>query len=333
VASVLARLLVGVVPVVAFLLVLIYLDSYKLVRLRAVLLAIVAGGVAAGVAYGINVATATRLSQSLAGHARYVAPVIEETVKALILFALVRGRRVGFLVDAAIFGFAIGCGFAFVENLYYLQLLQRSAFGVWLLRGLGTAIMHGGTTAIFGILAKTLVDRGRERWAIAAGLLPAIAIHSFFNHFFLSPVVSSLAMLVALPPLFVVVFARSERALRSWLGLGFDADAELLGLIHSGQFSQSKVGRYLRQLRERFSGPVVADMLCYLRLHLELSLRAKGELMLREAGFRPRPEPELRAKLDEMRFLERSIGRTGRLALYPFLDTSGRAGWQLKILE
>jgi len=30
---------------------------------------------------------------------------------------------------------------------------------------------------------------------------------------------------------------------------------------------------------------VVADLLCYLRLHTELALRAKGILMMRESGF------------------------------------------------
>lgn len=330
----LAKLLAGVLPVVAFLVLLIYLDSYKLVRLRAVVLTLLAGGLSAGLAYGINLGVAAWLAANPIDYSRYVAPVIEETLKALILFALLRGGRLGFLVDAAIFGFAIGCGFALVENLYYLNLLRQSGFAVWLLRGFGTAIMHGGATAIVGIVAKTLVDRGRGRGgrAIIAGLLPAMAIHSFFNHFFLTPVASSLAILVVLPLLLVAVFIRSERVLRNWLGVGFDSDAELLRLINSGRFSESKIGLYLRQLRERFPGPVVADMLCYLRLHVELSLRAKGELMLREAGFRAPLEPELRAKFDEMAFLERSIGKTGRLALHPFLDRGGREHWQLKML-
>ena len=55
--------------------------------------------------------------------ADYVAPVIEEIAKAAYLVYLVRSQRVGFMVDAGIRGFAIGTGFAVVENLYYARAL------------------------------------------------------------------------------------------------------------------------------------------------------------------------------------------------------------------
>ena len=44
------------------------------------------------------------------------------SLKALIVVVLIRTHRIGFLVDAAILGFAVGTGFALVENLYYLRL-------------------------------------------------------------------------------------------------------------------------------------------------------------------------------------------------------------------
>ena len=68
-------------------------------------------------------------------------------------------RRVGFLVDAAVLGFAVGAGFALVENVVYLRAITDAPLGLWLVRGLGTAVMHGGTTAMFAMLARTLVDR------------------------------------------------------------------------------------------------------------------------------------------------------------------------------
>jgi RsiW-degrading membrane proteinase PrsW (M82 family) len=329
------RLLVGFFPVVLFLLCLIYLDSYKLIGLRLVLLAIAAGGLAAGLGYLLNLTLLTRLGLDLPLYSRYVAPIIEETLKALVLAYFIRSHKIGFLVDAAIFGFAIGAGFAMIENLYYLNLLPDARLPVWIIRGFGTAIMHGGTTAIFGIVSKTLADRkfSASGPAFVPGLLMAIVVHSFFNHFFFSPLFSTLAILLALPPLVLLVFQRSEKSLQEWLGVGFDADAELLALINSGQLSTSKVGSYLQSLREKFRGEVVADMLCYLRLHTELSLRAKGELMMRECGFRSDLEPDIKAKFEEMKYLERSIGKTGRLAMAPFLHVSGKALWQLYMLE
>jgi hypothetical protein len=163
--------------------------------------------------------------------------------------------------------------------------------------------------------------------------LAAIVIHSAFNHFFLSPVNSAALIFVVLPPLIFFVFKKSESSLENWLSVGFDADTEVLELILSGNVSQSNVGAYLQSLKDRFRGEVVVDMLCYLRLHLELSLRAKGLLMMREAGFPVTLDAADKAKLDELDFLERSIGVTGKLAMAPFLRTSSQDLWQIYMMR
>ena len=133
--------------------------------------------------------------------------------------------------------------------------------------------------------------------------------------------------------LLVVVFERSEKAVSEWLGMGFDADTELLELINSGAFSTSKVGLYLHSLKEKFEGPIVADLLCYLRLHTELSIRAKGLLMMRESGFTDKVGEETRAKLEELRYLEGSIGPTGKLAIKPFMEMSQKDLWKFYMLS
>ena len=116
------------------------------------------------------------------------------------------------------------------------------------------------------------------------------------------------------------------------LGRGFDRDAEMIGLIESGRFSEAPVGRYLASLRGRFEGPIVADLLCYLRVHTELAMRAKGVLMLRESGFPAKIDEGTRARLAELRYLERSIGRTGMLALRPLVHASRKDVWQIVML-
>jgi len=128
------------------------------------------------------------------------------------------------------------------------------------------------------------------------------------------------------------VFARSESAVGDWLGRGFDADAEMLELINSGQLSDSPVGRYLHQLKDRFQGLVVADLLAYLRLYTELALRAKGVLMMRESGFDVPVDEATREKFAELRYLEKSVGRTGLLAIQPMLHMSHKDLWQLYML-
>lgn len=325
---------VGLLPVAAFLAALLLLDSYKLVNLRAVVAAVAAGVAVAGAGYLVNGWAMEALPIGVPAFVRYVSPLTEELLKGLVIVALIRAHRIGFLVDAAIFGFAVGTGFAMVENLYYLRSFPEAGMGTWIVRGFGTALMHGGATAIFGVMGLSMLERSRRAdfLAFVPGFALAAVLHSGFNHLLTTPKLATLAVLVVLPPLFVAVFHRSEKSVGDWLGKGFDADTEMLELINSGRLSDSPVGRYLHELKDRFRGPVVADLLCYLRLHTELALRAKGILMMREAGFEVPVDEPTREKFAEMRYLEKSIGRTGLLALQPMLHMSHKDLWQLYML-
>ena len=327
--------LLGLLPVCCFLAALMYLDSYKLIPMRWILGTILLGCLAAIVSYPINVFALERLDIDFSTFSRYIAPFIEEALKALVVFALMRRNRIGFLVDAAIFGFAVGAGFAIFENLFYLQALPNTQLGTWIVRGFGTAFMHGGATAIFAIVSHTLIGQHPTlgRVTLIPGFIIAVVVHAIFNHFFFAPIVNTLLVLVSLPILLTVVFQQSEHSVSEWLGMGFDADTELLELINSGELSTSKIGLYLLSLKEKFEGPIVVDLLCYLRLHTELSIRAKGLLMMRESGFANKTGEETRAKLEELKFLESSIGTTGLLAIKPFLKMSQKDLWQLYMLS
>ena len=262
-----ANALAAVLPVALFLTVLYLMDSFKLVSRRMVL---------ASVAYGAAAAVATLLLHRvlpLDGLPpdvvnRYIAPFTEEGAKALLVAALIVTHRVGFLVDALVVGFAIGTGFALVENAAYLSTLDAS-IGLWLVRGVGTAMLHGAATGIFAMIFKTLIDRRHSRAiAIAAPLLVAAVIHSAFNHQFLPPAIQAAVMLLLLPMLVLLVFERSERGTREWIGAGLDLDVELLDLVSSEHFVHTRFGQYLVELRSRFPGEFVADMFCLLRLEL-----------------------------------------------------------------
>jgi len=332
--QVLANAPVAVLPVLLFLAALVYFDSFKLVRRRAVVIAMAVGALAAGASYLLNGALLGLLRVEFITYSRYVSPLIEEPLKALVLVYLIRTRRVGTLVDAAIQGFAIGSGFALVENLYYLAARPDAHLAVEIIRGFGTAIMHGGATALFAIVSVALAEQKPETGvsAFLPGLLAAVALHSAFNHLLARPVLATLGILVVLPPLMQYVFQRSEASLRDWLEADMDSDIELLELINSGEFSQSHAGKYLHSLRESMRGEVVADLLCYMRLHVELALRAKGVLLMRESGLEAPIDAETREKLAEMQYLEGSIGRTGQLAVRPVLKMTSKDLWQICML-
>ena len=326
---------VSVLPVFLFLGALVLIDSYKLVTLRAVLLSVAAGAVAALASYGVNVSLRPALGLEVGPYSWYIAPVVEETLKAAFVVYLLRRNKVGFVVDAAIHGFGIGTGFAVLENLYYLQVAPDATIWTWIVRGLGTAIMHGGATAILAMVSRTLQNRldAFRWWLVLPGLGVAVVLHSLYNHFLLHPLLATALIVLVVPFLSIVVFQRSELETKAWVGTGFDTDVELLRVVRSGQVSASPVGKYLTTLRSRFAPEVIVDMMCLLRLRAELAIRAKAVLLMREAGFDAPPNPALKDTFEELRYLERSIGKTGLRALHPFLDTGTRDLWQLQMLS
>ena len=86
-------------------------------------------------------------------------------------------------------------------------------------------------------------------------------------------------------------------------------------------------------LNDAFPPEVRGDMLTLLHLTLEMSARAKGALMLREAGFELPPDLTLEAHFRELRYLEKSIGPTGMLAVRPLLSQSPRDLWEMHHLR
>jgi RsiW-degrading membrane proteinase PrsW (M82 family) len=333
--SFLLNVAAALLPVLFFLALLVILDSFKLVTPRAVLSALLAGAAAALAGGQVNRWLLDAIGLSTVALSRYAAPLVEEAIKAVWVVVLVRRGRVGFLVDAAILGFAVGAGFALVENVEYLSALVEPRVLLWLARGLGTAILHGATTAVFAMLAKALADRhpGRAALTLVPGLVAAVTAHSLYNHFLVSPLLAAGLLLVGLPLLVIVVFERNERATREWLGIGLDTDLELVETIASGRALQTRVGEYLQSLKAHFPGEAVADMLCLLRIQAELAIRAKGLLLAREAGLEAPVGDDVRERLVELRYLEKSIGRTGLLALKPLLRQGARDLWQVYFLE
>src|ERR1044071_175652 len=169
----LLNIVVAFVPVTLFLLLLVLMDSFKLARPSAIAKAIGWGVVAAVICDGLYRVLAPALPLSPSAFSRYIAPLTEETAKAAFVVYLISRRRVGFPVDAAQLGFAAGTGFALVENVQYLRVLGDAGVVLWLVRGLGTAMLHGATTAVFAMLAQTASDQGLE--GIARVFLPGWA--------------------------------------------------------------------------------------------------------------------------------------------------------------
>jgi protease PrsW len=325
----------GFFPVILFLLFLYLLDNFKLVRFNTLLTCLLWGVLSAVIAIGLNTAIAAWLDLDFNSLSKYAAPIIEESLKALVIFYLISSKRIGFMVDAAIYGFAAGAGFALVENIYYLlngQLNHQLA--VWIIRGFGTALMHGGCTALLAVfLIGRIARSAKTAIIILQGMLIAILLHAAFNQFLLNPLVQTLAIMVLLPALFLLVFRYSNARLQQWMELEFNSEVELLSMIRKGEFRSTKAGNYLMSVKAHFSPETIVEMLCYIGLYLELSIKAKRNLMLKENGFPIMVEEDLESKLAELAHLRKQIGPLGEMSLAPLIRMNYRTLWTLNQLK
>jgi RsiW-degrading membrane proteinase PrsW (M82 family) len=331
---VLIRLVLSVLPILVFLFALQLIDTYKLLRLRSILQLVAAGSIIAAFCYAINSFVFGMAPAGGNNWAKFGSPILEEMGKGLVVVWLIRKSKVGFMVDAAIAGFAVGAGFALVENLFYLPAIAAEGVATAAVRGLGTALMHGGTTSIFSLLSvnRSEMTESRGPMVFLPGMAVAVLIHSLFNQAVLPPLTSAIVLSTVLPAIFAFVLWRGERALEKWMGSKLDKDMDLLHMIATGAFSASHAGKYLRSLEKSFGAVRIGDMLCYLQLSLELSAQAKGDLLRQEMGFPLEPDPELPARLRELSYLEKQLGRAGKRALTPLLGSSRRDIWELQQL-
>jgi len=328
------KIIVSLIPVFLFLLLLIYLDSFKLIKIPVVVICVVWGVVSAIIAYFLNTEIIESTSLNLQDYSKYFAPIVEEILKMLIVIIIVRMNKIGFMIDGAIYGFAIGAGFAFLENIFYINTNEVNNLMVWVVRGFGTAIMHGGATAIVVIFAMSLINQNKYKFYLfIPGLVFAIILHALFNQFLLTPIISTLIVLIAVPLSIILIFQKNEKSLQNWLEVEFDSEVKLLSMIKKGKFAKTKTGEFLLSIKNRFEKEVVFDMYCYISLYLELSIRAKSNLMLKENGLPIKKDEGLKNKMKELKALQQNIGKTGLLAISPVLRMSKKDLWKLSLLE
>lgn len=328
-------ILVSLSPVFLFLLVLVIFDSYRLLKFSFLLKIIIGGCLAAGVSLVIEYLIEIVFKMPVTNLSIYIAPPLEELLKATIVIILFYKKRVGFLVDAAIIGFAIGAGFSLVENSLYLSFLTHESIGTWILRGFGTAIMHGSTTCLTAIISGYILEKHKaaKLTYFIPGLLLAIIFHIGFNLFILPPALMTLLLLIFFSTVILFVFQRSEKGLEKWLEGGFSNDILLLKTIDGGTFRESNSGKYLYSLQEILPKEIVGDMLCYLKIHLELAIKAKSMLMLKETGYPVKIDLSTSEKFKELKYLEKNIGHAGLSALKPLLHCSDKDLWQIYFLK
>jgi hypothetical protein len=119
------------------------------------------------------------------------APVVEETLKGLILIILLWRRRqeLDGPTDGIIYAAMVGLGFAMMENIgYYIGALVRPEVGgvrllevTFVLRGVLSPLAHPIFTSMTGLGVAYAATHRHARWAVPLGLLAAMLLHGTWN--------------------------------------------------------------------------------------------------------------------------------------------------------
>jgi len=324
----------SIFPVIFFLIFLALLDSFKLVIKRYLFGAILWGFASAVLAYYVNTCILSFQQINLSALSRYLAPATEEIIKSSFIFLIIAKKRVGFMIDGAIYGFAVGTGFALFENIFYLNANHDPNVFLWIIRGFGTAIMHGGCTSLFSLIVINSKNRNKFNMAhLVMGFLVAYCIHSAFNHFYIDPIAQTIGIITFLPFVFILIFRYNEKQLQNWLEIEFNSEVKLLTMINKGQFLGTRSGEYLASLKNKFPAEIIVDMYCFIRIYLELSIKAKRNVMLKENGFPIFIEKDLGEKINELAELRKHIGKVGELTLSPLIRMNYRDLWKINSLK
>lgn len=315
----------SIVPLIIFLAVLKFTDSFILVTWRHTAYSFCAGVIVCFMALALYELTEYE-------GVTFYSPLVEELLKFVVLVVLVDRRKIVFVQQALCYGAALGAGFAFTENLIYISSLGDMSAGTAVFRGLGTAVMHMACPMMAAtLLSCTAVVReaGKKFEYPLLGFLAivvSVGVHALFN-MMLIPLWIQLALtLVVFAALVSAISAYNERSVCKWLDQSLSNDISLLKAIRNGQMSETRQGQYLMAVKSQFDPETVADMICYIRLYLELTIEDKSRLMLREAGYeQPRTHAQLdRRKEDvaEFKELRRRIGKAGESVLRPIVRVS-----------
>jgi RsiW-degrading membrane proteinase PrsW (M82 family) len=333
---------VALVPVLVMLAVFVALDAFKLMSLREILLLLLLGALGAVAAYPVSGRLLDTLPIGFSLYSRFVAPWIEEAIKAALIIVLFRSNRIGYKLDAVISGFAIGAGFSVVENIIYLTIFPDYGTGTWLVRGFGTAVMHGTTLALLAAIAHELAEREtreaaaeydfRLRWFVP-GYLVAVALHTAFNQFPERPLVAMIGAILFAPVALIGVLSFGTAEAQRWLAAECAEHKAQLEALRAGRWPDGRAGERIAALAARLGPDGAQRVRRYWELHTWLVAEAEETMMEEAAGDAEFDAGEVRSALAELEGLRKALGPSTFAALQALLPFSRNDQWEVAELR
>jgi RsiW-degrading membrane proteinase PrsW (M82 family) len=333
--------LVALVPVLLMAMLFAWLDVFKLMSPWEMIACLLLGTVAALIAWPISGRMLDTLPIGYSFYSRIVAPWIEEALKGIALAMLFMANRIGFKLDAVICGFAIGAGFSVIENIFYLARFPELTTAVWLVRGLGTAVMHGATTAIMAAVAHELCERslrkaggqGFNPLMLVPGYIVASLIHTLFNQFPSHPTEVMMVTFVIAPIVLIGVMRFGEGETHQWLVEESESHRRWLEEWRAGGFPADASGQRIAALAARSKPAEAALIREYCMLKTELVVTAEEELLDRDRKLEEGEDEQLRAAFKKLADTRIALGKAGFAALSRLLPFSRNDEWELAELK
>ena len=325
---------VSLIPIIVYIIFIYKIDHFALISIKRLLLLALIGMLTALACFGLFLLTDRVISGKSAD---IIHPVIEELVKSIPLLILAFRKRIAFFIDSVICGAAVGGGFSFLENTFYLVLGDSVDLSTGLFRGLEVALIHMGCSAIIAagmMMAVRQIERKRSRTAMSwndiikttALFVAAQAFHVFHNMFQFTPIMQFFWVLAVMIGMIAVVYFYDIDMTHRWLDKGLDMQINLLRSIEGGHLLNTPTGTFLESVKESFPPNVYFDIICYVRLQIELSVAAKTRFMLHEVGMDEPLEANKKelymSQFVELIELEKNIGPSAKMTIAPIVKLS-----------
>ena len=323
----------AILPVVIYIFIVYKIDNFSLINVKNLFLQVLCGMVAALVCFGLFQLTGLILSEN---QSDFFNPVLEEIIKAIPLLWFATRKKIVFFIDSVICGAAIGGGFSILENIFYLLLGNEMGIGTVLFRGLEVALIHMGCSAIIAaglMLGIRLILRSRSRLPIKNSdalmvislLVVAPVLHVCHNTFHFNPLVQFIFVIGTMGGLLVWTYFYDVEMIHRWLDTGLDKQLSLLDSIKKGHLSDTPTGHFLQSVKDAFPPEDFFDMICFVQLHVRLSVASRSRVMLWESGLeRDLPLTDemkelILSQYTEYRLLEKRLGNTARMTIAPIV--------------
>jgi RsiW-degrading membrane proteinase PrsW (M82 family) len=308
------------------------LDLYSVYQRPLVLLALIWGGGVFLLAYWLQ--TALQENQNLSSEqiALGLAPLSEEALKGFLLVWLAQNGRLSYSTEGTTYGFAIGTGFAILENGLYITTHPEAALSVALSRVLSVSVMHASTTALLGTIVGTYAlqpTRLQRRWALLAWALASL-IHGGFN--FLALRLSGQAVLLAGMGVGLLSLAAVVWQIRASVRLDSRSiRRELLDSLSSGELAATLQPRHLADHLEAEAPALGQERMQrvyqYARLQAQRGLLRQSLLTAQHGTARPLLERDLARVEQQLDVLRRGMGLYTWLWLRSVLPSSEAELW------